>query len=815
MNKFSYAFFLLIFAHAITFGQKKVLNAILTTEKITVDAKIDEKIWENAPIATDFVNYSPDNGKPIPYEKRTEVRIVYDNDAIYVLAKLYDNEPDKILKQLSERDHSSVSDKFGIYINGYNDGQQDYQFYVSAAGVQADCIATADGNADYNWNAVWDSEVKITDYGWVVELKIPYAAIRFPSIKNQVWGLNFYREIRRERFDYTWNLIDNNISNEAVQAGILQGINDIDTPTRLFFNPYASYYLTSSEGEKTAGQFKAGLDIKYGINDAFTLDVILVPDFGQTKYDNVELYLGPFEQQFNENRTFFTEGVDLFNKGDLLYTRRIGGSPSYYPPLIVNDSVVETIDEFPSTVNLINAIKISGRTNKGLGIGVLNAITDNTTAEITRTTTDPDNGNVVSETRSEVVEPLANYNEIVLDQRIRNNSSVTFVNTNVTRDGEFRDANVSAFVYDLNNKKNSFNAAGNFKYSFVNEYGDQEDTQGYDTAMEFSKTSGKIRFGGGAQYISKDYDCNDMGINFQTHFHAFFGDISYRILEPTKKLNTLNTILNVYTEFDNATNKIQANNIDFDINMKNLKNDSFGGGIYTRPTEVYNFYEPRSSDDTAYLIEPAFVRGSVYYSSNYNRKFAIDANPAIRFFNQKDRVNYAVALTPRYRFNDHFSLIYDFYYFRQNNNIGWVDFDDFGNTIMARRNIISYTNSLEGKYAINNTMNINLSVRHYWSYTTNFEYYNLQNDGTLVVNNDYNNNNNINFNDWNLYISYSWWFAPGSEMVILYRNSSNLYENEFNTDFIHNIQNITDLENLLHVFSISVRYHLDYNSFKK
>ena len=112
------------------------------------------------------------------------------------------------------------------------------------------------------------------------------------------------------------------------RAGILEGINDIKTPTRLFFNPYASYYLTEGETAHPKGELKGGLDIKYGINDAFTLDVILVPDFGQTKYDNVILNLSPFEQQFNENRPFFTEGVDLFSKGDLLYTRRVGCIPS-------------------------------------------------------------------------------------------------------------------------------------------------------------------------------------------------------------------------------------------------------------------------------------------------------------------------------------------------------------------------------------------------------------------------------------------------------------------------------------------------------
>src|SRR5690606_8430338 len=133
----------------------------------------------------------------------------------------------------------------------------------------------------------------ITDFGWVVEMKIPYAALRFSTEKSQTWGLNLYREIRRDRQQFSWNLIDNKIVNVSTQAGLLTGIENIETHTRLFLIPYSSFYLNASKSQKTIGEFKGGLDIKYGINDAFTLDAILVPDFGQTKFDNVELNLSP------------------------------------------------------------------------------------------------------------------------------------------------------------------------------------------------------------------------------------------------------------------------------------------------------------------------------------------------------------------------------------------------------------------------------------------------------------------------------------------------------------------------------------------
>jgi hypothetical protein len=179
---------------------------------------------------------------------------------------------------------------------------------------------------------------KITDFGYVIEMKIPYAALRFPEKDKQTWGLNFFREVRRERQKYTWSPIDNKIGAISQQAGLLTGIENIKTPTRLFLIPYSSFYLSGSETQKTKGELKGGLDIKYGINDAFTLDAILVPDFGQTKFDNVVLNLGPFEQQFNENRPFFTEGTDLFSKGNLLYSRRIGQTPDLNLNLAENES---------------------------------------------------------------------------------------------------------------------------------------------------------------------------------------------------------------------------------------------------------------------------------------------------------------------------------------------------------------------------------------------------------------------------------------------------------------------------------------------
>lgn len=775
---------------------KKHLEAIYTDESISIDGELNESIWKKAKIASNFMSFEPKNGTPEPENLKTEVKIAYDNNAIYVAAMLYDSEPSKILKEIRERDDFGTSDLFGVFINGYNDGQQDFQFYVSAANGQADCNFTSQEGEDYSWNAIWDSNVKITSFGWVVEMKIPYAALRFPSTDIQTWGINFFREVRRERQKYTWNFIDNKIGVFSQQAGILDGIQKISPPTRLFLIPYASSYLNSNKEQTTFTQ-KGGLDIKYGITDAFTLDAILIPDFGQTKFDNVVLNLGPFEQQFNENRPFFTEGTDLFNKGNLLYTRRIGAAPEFYPELADN----ETIDELPNTTNLLNAVKISGRNNDGLGIGFLNAITEKTTVSI-RNIDD-------NTTREAIVSPLTNYNVTVFDQRFNQNSSVTFINTNVTRNGDFRDANVSGLLFDLNTKANTYNLFGKLTMSSVY---DVANTNGVNSSLYFSETAGKIRYTFGGDYVSKNFDNNDLGINFQTNFYDFFNSVSYRILKPTKIFNSFRVNLNNYIEFNNNSNYIQDNNMNVNINTTDKKNHYYGMGFNIKPFENHDYYEPRISN--RYLIVPASKNAYFNISTNYNYKFAFDIFASYGKINEPGREDFDFSISPRYRFNDKFSLIYAISPSIQKNNVGWVDYvSDSESIIMARRNRHTLNNSLTGKFSINSQMNFNLSVRHYWSYAENNAFYTLQENGLLLENESYTDNKNSNFNTWNLDLSYSWWFAPGSQATVLYRNNAFNFDRTIDKSYGNNFNNLFT-DNLNHAFSISIRYFIDYNQAK-
>ncbi|KQO32884.1 hydrolase [Flavobacterium sp. Leaf82] len=798
------AFFTFILISFLGYSQKKVLQAQLITESISIDGKLNEPAWQNAPIASDFVMYQPDNGKPIPENQKTEVKVLYNNDAIYIGVMMYDNEPSKILKEISQRDNFGTADIFGVFINGFNDGQQSFEFFVSAADVQGDCIMTDVNGEDYSWDAVWISKAAMTDNGWIVEIKIPYAALRFSAEDKQTWGINFFREIKRERKKYTWNLIDTKLGTFTQQNGLLEGIENIKPPTRLFLMPYASYYLNTADHQKTYATLKGGMDIKYGINDAFTLDAILIPDFGQTKYDDQILNLGPFEQQFNENRSFFTEGTDLFNKGNMFYSRRIGGRPSTEPTLNENEEILEEVQN----VNLINALKISGRTKKGLGVGILNAITEKTFTTIKDT--------LSGETRREIVEPLTNYNVLVLDQRFRKNSSVTLINTNVTRNGDFRDANVTGLAWDLNTKANTYNLSGNVKYSMIN---DTEDKNGVFSTLSFAETSGNYRYSVGSDFVSKDFDPNDLGINFYTNYYNFYGNGNYRILNPTKLFNSFKIDYDMYIELNKESGKVQENKISSEVNITTIKNNYYGLGVVFYPLQSNDYYEPRA--ENRYVIIPRKIETWGSISTNYNKKFALDLNPSIIFTDEAGRMAYGVDIGPRYRFNDKLLLTYTFSFNRKNNNKGYIDSiddDDNENTpetiIFANRNVITYSNTLSGKYALNSAMTLNLAVRQYWSYAENKEDLELMPDGTLTPYPQYTENKNSSFYSWNTDLSYSWWFAPGSQLSILYRNNASNFERIIDKDFKHNVTALLNNDALKHIFSISVKYFIDYNAVK-
>jgi len=236
---------------------KPSLEAIPTKERIVVDGDLKEAIWATAPVASDFTQLRQVAGaKPA---KKTTVRVVYDDDALYVGAFMEEVSPDSVLRQLSNRDNFQNTDQFGITIDTYNSGINGFGFFVSAAGVQLD-EQYSDEDNNRSWNAVWNSGVMIHENGWSVEMRIPYSAIRFAKSDVYTWQVNFMRVIRRLRQENWWSEIDPNVDGFLTQSGTLTGIEGIKPPVRLSFFPFVS---TFSEHFPTSGSVGSDLNTSY------------------------------------------------------------------------------------------------------------------------------------------------------------------------------------------------------------------------------------------------------------------------------------------------------------------------------------------------------------------------------------------------------------------------------------------------------------------------------------------------------------------------------------------------------------------------
>ncbi|MCH2195982.1 DUF5916 domain-containing protein [Kordia sp.] len=788
---------------------KKVYNIKRTTTPPIIDGVLDDDVWKDTDIATDFVQFRPSIGNTLPEDQKTIVRMTYDDEAIYVAAYLRDK-PENIMRQFTSRDNFGINDFFIISINPNNDGQNDTNFVVFPSGNQADAIANPSVGEDFSWNAVWQNASKLVDDGWIAEVKIPYRTLRFTNQKEPTWGIQFHRQFRKTRKQYTWNPFDPTKGYIGLYAGELKGLRDIQPPTRLIFYPFASTVIRSRDGE-TTDEYNFGMDVKYGITENFTLDATLVPDFSQAGFDNLQLNLGPFEQTFSEQRQFFTEGVDLFNKGNLFFSRRIGNAPSGSVDTADNEEVVD----FPSEVKLINAVKVSGRTKNGLGIGFFNAITEKTIATV--------RNNDTSEFREEVVEPLTNYNIMVVDQQFNKNSSVSLINTNVTRNGSrFRDANVTALVADIVNKKNTVNIDAQLKLSNRNLTTGTE--TGFNSFFAIRKISGKFRYSFDHSFSNTTFDINDLGLNLRNNFNNFGLDASYQIFEPTEKLN--NFRINTWINYRRLYDPNVYTGANFGVNMFAVAKKSlmaFGANASFAPGKQFDYFEPRDFDNRRFFItENRFnVRG--FISTDYNKTFAIDVNANFATFFEKEQgfTRYRVNIEPRVRVNDKFILSYSSSLNVQNNRRGYAnnsnDLED--EIIFGQRDQIELVNRISGNYSFNPFHTLNLTFRNYWT-TVDYDDtpYFLQENGRLEQSQSSFEdlslgNSNINFSTWNLDFSYTWQFGPGSFLTALYRNQIFNQTEESEATYFDSLNRLFD-EPIDHTLSIRLVYFIDYNNVK-
>jgi hypothetical protein len=803
----------------------KQLVAQRTTAAIKIDGNLDEAAWKDAIPATGFAEWRPNFGQPEDSATRTIVYLLYDNTSVYVGGYCHERRRDSISKELVGRDVVGVNDFVGVILDTYHDRINAVGFYVTPYGEQFDAkYSNGNNGEDPSWNSVWDSEAKVHEDGWSFEMRIPYSALRFSNRGNQTWGLNITRRRNKTGQQYMWNPVNPKVNGFINQEGEWTSIEKIEAPLRLSFSPYLSAYLNHYPNHTTGvkdwtSSVNGGMDVKYGISEGFTLDMTLVPDFGQVQSDNRVLNLSPFEVKYNENRPFFTEGTELFNKGNLFYSRRIGSQPLHYYDVTDtsgDDNHIHSNEHIltnPQESKLINATKVSGRTGKGLGIGFFNAITRPMYAEV-----EDNNGNK----REIETSPLTNYNIMVLDQTLKNNSAISLINTNVTRNGSDYDANVTAGLFDFNNKKNTYNWNGKFAVSQLSNP-QQKNTNGYSHTLGFSKTGGRLNFQLGEEIADEKYNINDMGILYNNNYVDHYAWVGYRWLKPTSWYNRIQVNYNAYysrlfhsIENQKIDNKFQTFNTNVNANMQ-FKNLWFVGMFVGYVTRGYDFYEPRT---TGYAFRsPQRIQFNPWVETNSAKKYYVNFSYFVGIRSLFNSPNHQFNFSHRYRFSDKFSVSHDILYNPAINDAGYFqryyDNNVLQDIIFSRRDLKTVQNILSFKYNFNNKSGITFRARHYWSKVHVKELYDLQADGNLkpTIHQSVAIEHQ-NFNIFNIDAVYTWQFAPGSFINIVWKDESSTGNDNISMDYLRNFDHtLASPQN--NNLSVKIIYYLDYVNFRK
>jgi hypothetical protein len=389
------------------------VRASRTATPPVIDGRLTDEPWAQAEPISGLMQLEPDEGQPST--ERTEIRILYDDNAVYVAARMFDSRAGGISRRLSSRDDEPDADKISVFFDPMHDHLTGVAFQVSAAGVQQDSIVHNDTWTDRSWDAVWTAAVSADAEGWSAEIRIPLSQLRFQSADRQTWGFNFQRYIRRRNENDWLELVPKAENGLASRMAHISGFDGVQPRRHVELLPYTAARAEVVEPARPGDPFNdgarafgsAGIDVKWGLTNAVTLDGTFNPDFGQVEVDPAVVNLTAFETFFQEKRPFFLEGAQIFgnfgqggatgnwgfNSSDpnIFYSRRIGRAPQ----VAASGDFVDP----PGATTILGAAKLSGKLRGGWSIGLLEAVTGREDARVRA-------GTLNSRT---AVEPLTNY----------------------------------------------------------------------------------------------------------------------------------------------------------------------------------------------------------------------------------------------------------------------------------------------------------------------------------------------------------------------------------------------------------------------
>lgn len=392
------------------------VRAIRLTAPIQIDGRLDEAPWRDAPPATDFRQFEPDEGAPAT--QRTEVRFAFDDAALYIGARMFDDAGARgVQTRLVRRDGSPDSDYLEIVVDSYHDHIGRLFFSVNPSGVRADANGLG-GGGDESWDPVWEVKTTIDSLGWTAELRIPFSQLRFPATaEEQTWGLEIWRQVNRLNELSMWAFWGRTETGGPSRFGHLTGLRITRAPGRAELLPYVvgrSAHVPVSDPDDPFQQAhswdgRVGLDARVLLTSNLTLNATVNPDFGQVEVDPAVVNLSAFETFFEERRPFFVEGAGYFSFGGLncffcsnvsslsmFYTRRVGRAPQ----AAGNAYAAGPYADVPDNTTILGAAKLTGRTPSGWSIGLVDALTKRERAAVQLS--DSTAGSVT-------VEPLTNY----------------------------------------------------------------------------------------------------------------------------------------------------------------------------------------------------------------------------------------------------------------------------------------------------------------------------------------------------------------------------------------------------------------------
>jgi hypothetical protein len=554
----------------------KAITAVRVHGGVKIDGILDEDTWDRAPRSGGFTQFQPDEGEPA--SESTFVRVAYDDEALYVGMQMYDSEPDEIICRLTRRDRWVEGDLVHVIVDSHHDHQTAYAFTLYASGTQRDSYYFNEIFSDEDWDAVWDAETQLRDWGWTAEIRIPFHCLRFTCEDNPVWGIYFSRNIGRKNELARWVYIPESASGFVSHFGHLRGLDGLDPPDRLEVLPYGVSYAETeakSAGNPDGRDYLSnfGVDLKYGLSSNLTLDATVNPDFGQVEADETVLNLSAFETWYPEKRPFFLEGRKIFETPfTLFYTRRIGRPPAAWP-----EDADYYVDR-PQATTILGAVKVSGKTAGGTSIGILESVTQHEKAEFVDST---------GRARTETIEPEANYLAARVMQDVLENSTVGIMATAVNQESYYPHY-TGGLDWNLKFHDGDYEWNGQVVGSRT---GQKE--KGWGTFIGFEKEGGEhIRGSVAVQYMDRKLDLNRTGFLTRPDIKESWTWLQYRTTDPWWVIRKTWHNANVgFADNLDGVRLTRGGNYNNSIELVNFW--TIGGGIWTDFDDIYSDRETR------------------------------------------------------------------------------------------------------------------------------------------------------------------------------------------------------------------------------